>query len=210
MSSDKNIRIPQQARSIEKKKRIVDAAIDLFSEQGFQGTNAKEIASSAGVSVGTFYAYYKDKKTLLVDILGQHVDDVDQSIFHELTQMIPAGASGREIIRRAVEVSHKTHHHSPGLLRTMLAMRYTDEDIARLGEAETEALIDKFSMLLGTMKDRLRVTDMEAAARIVTNAFKETMHSVAVFGPKIEQDRLFEALIDMTATYLFKDPDEKP
>ena len=145
-----------------------------------------------------------------MDILGQHVADVDQSVFHELAQLIHTGASGREIMRRAVEMGHKTHHHSPGLLRTMLAMRYTDEDIAGLGEAETEALIVKFSMLLRTMKDRLRITDVEAAARIVTNAFKETMHSVAVFDPKIEQDRLFEALVDMTATYLFKNPDEKP
>ncbi len=54
MSSDKNIHIPQQSRSIEKKKRIMDTAMVMFSERGFQGTNAKVIALSAEVSIGTF------------------------------------------------------------------------------------------------------------------------------------------------------------
>ncbi len=70
-------------------------------------------------------------------------------------------------------------------------------------------MIDKLSILFEAMTDRLRVTDMEVAARIVVNAFEETMHSVAVFDPKIEQDRLFETLTDMVATYLFKAPDKK-
>lgn len=209
MSNEKNIRIPQQTRSIEKKNRIIDAAATLFTEKGFQGTNAKEIASRAGVSVGTFYAYYKDKKTLLMDILGQHMTDVDNSLFSEIEKLVRSGASGRDIIQQAVEVGFKSHHHSPGLLRTMLAMQYTDEGVALLSKTEGEELIQNLSRLFTAIQDRLRITDMEAAARVIANAFETTLHSVIIFESKIEQERLFNALIDMTATYLFKDPDAK-
>jgi len=209
MSTDKNIRIPQQARSIEKKKRIVDAAMELFGEKGFDGTNAKAIAKNAGVSVGTFYAYFKDKKALLMDILGQHMADVDQSVFQDLEKMIRDGASGREIIRQAVTLGAATHNHSPGLMRVMLALRYTDEDMARFSEAENEALIGKLTVLFEAMRERLRVTDMEAAAHVVGNAFEETMHSVVILESKVEKERLFDALTDMAATYLFKNPDAK-
>ncbi|WP_283816550.1 TetR/AcrR family transcriptional regulator [Pseudodesulfovibrio sediminis] len=207
MSHEKKIRIPQQTRSIEKKSRIVDAAMKLFSEKGFQKTNAKEIASEAHVSVGTFYAYYTDKKALLLDILKRHITTVDQTIFHKLNASMQTGISGREIMRRIVTEAHKTHHHPPELLRTLLAMRYTDTDIARLSETQNEALINKLATFFESIQSKLRITDMSAAARVVSNAFEETMHSVAVFDSKIEQERLFDALTDMTATYLFKDPD---
>ncbi len=62
----KNIRIPRQDRSIEKKNRIVKAAKELFAEKGFDNTDTKEISKRAGVSIGTFYAYFEDKKAILL------------------------------------------------------------------------------------------------------------------------------------------------
>lgn len=207
MSSENTVRVPQQARSIEKRNRLFKAAMTLFGEKGFQGTNAKEIAKAAGVSVGTFYAYFTDKKALLLEILGRHMAEIDMSVFSELKAMIQAGATGREIIRMTIRRGHESHHHSPELLRIMLGMRYTDEDFTRLAAAESRDMIAKLTRLLAAMGDNLRVTDLEAAAMVVSNAFEETMHSVAVFGTDTEQDRLYEALADMAAIYLFKDPD---
>jgi len=207
MSNETTVRTPQQARSIEKRNRIVEAGMALFGEKGFQGANAKEIARAAGVSVGTFYAYFTDKKALLLEILSQHMAEVDVSVFTELRAMIRGGATGREIMRRIIRLGHDSHHHAPELLRVMLAMRYTDGDFTRLAAAESRDMIAKLARLLTAMGGHLRITDREAAARVVANAFEETMHSVAVFGADIEQDRLYEALADMTAVYLFKNPD---
>ena len=207
MSSENGIRTPQQARSIEKRNRLVDAAMVLFGEKGFQGTNAKEIAGAAGVSVGTFYAYFTDKKALLLEILGRHMTEVDMSVFTELQTLIRNGATGREIMRRAIRRGHESHHHSPELLRIMLSMRYTDEDFARMVAAQSRDMIAKLTRLLAAMGGSLRIADLEAAALVVANAFEETMHSVAVFGTDIERERLYEALADMTAVYLFKSPD---
>lgn len=207
MHNENTVRVPQQARSIKKRNRVVDAALTLFGEKGFQGTNAKEVARKAGVSVGTFYAYFTDKKALLLEILARHMADVDTSVFAELQDMAQNGATGREIMRRVVRLGHESHHHSPDLLRVMLAMRYTDEDFTRVADAENKAMIAKITRLLAAMGKHLRVTDMDAAAQVVSNAFEETMHSVAVFGTDIDRDRLYEALADMTAVYLFKNPD---
>lgn len=207
MSSEETRRIPQQARSIEKKKRILEAATILIGSKGFQGTNAKEIAKEAGVSVGTFYAYFKDKKTVLMEMLGQHMAEVDQSIFQQLESMIKGGATGRDVMRKVVELGDASHHQPPALLRTLLAMRYTDEDIAQFSQAENEALIAKLVALLKTMRAQLRVTDLEAAARVVVYAFEETMHSVAISENGIEKQRLYDALTDLMSTYLYKNPD---
>ena len=55
-------RIPVQKRSIEKRKRILEAGFQLFCEKGYYKTNTIEIARHAKVSTGTVYSYFKDKK----------------------------------------------------------------------------------------------------------------------------------------------------
>jgi AcrR family transcriptional regulator len=54
----------EQARAT--RRRIVDAALALFSTQGFAGTSVKEVAERASVSEQTVYNAFGDKVGLLV------------------------------------------------------------------------------------------------------------------------------------------------
>ena len=53
----------------EKKQRnkqaIVEAAISLFSAQGYENTSIEQIARAAGVGKGTFYSYFQTKRDLI-------------------------------------------------------------------------------------------------------------------------------------------------
>ena len=62
-------REPQQARSRASRDALLEAAADLFARRGYTGTNTKDIAAQAGVSVGTLYFYFKDKRQILVTML---------------------------------------------------------------------------------------------------------------------------------------------
>lgn len=208
MNHDRATRTPMQARSMEKRRRLMDAAMRLFDTHGFDGTNAKAIAREAGVSVGTFYAYFKDKKDLLMEILGEHTAEID-SIFGKLETVAREGATGREIMRLAVKAGHASHTHPPGLLRTMLAMRYTDDDMRRIQETEETAHLKRMVGFLETLGPRLRVNDLEAAAFVLGAAFEEVMHSAIIFSQDIDRQRLHDALVDMGAAYLFTDPDAR-
>lgn len=205
----KNTREPQQARSIEKKTRILDAAMNQFDEHGFDGTNAKTIAKAAGVSIGTFYAYFTDKKALLMDVFMRHLDEVDQSVLSRMDQTVREGASGREIVRIGLKVAHATHIQQPGFMRMMLGMRYTDNSMRRFMEAEDKVIHVRLHQLLESLKPRLRVTDIEAAVTVVEKAIEEIVHASIVFDAPIEQSRIDDALVDMIATYLFKEPDAR-
>ena len=48
------------------KERLVVAAADLFTEQGYDATTVAEIAERAGVTRGTFFRYFADKREVLV------------------------------------------------------------------------------------------------------------------------------------------------
>ncbi len=46
------------------KRRILDAAMELFREKGFEGMSIRNIAERIGYSPGAIYLYYKDKSEL--------------------------------------------------------------------------------------------------------------------------------------------------
>jgi AcrR family transcriptional regulator len=48
------------------RERLVLAAVDLFTEQGYDATTVAEIAARAGVTKSTFFRYFPDKRELLV------------------------------------------------------------------------------------------------------------------------------------------------
>src|SRR5687767_11182338 len=57
----------EQAR--ETRRRILDAARELFLEQGYGATTISAIASRAGVAVQTVYAVFGSKRQLLSDLV---------------------------------------------------------------------------------------------------------------------------------------------
>jgi AcrR family transcriptional regulator len=47
-------------------QRLVVAAVDLFTEQGYDATTVAQIAERAGVTKSTFFRYFSDKREVLV------------------------------------------------------------------------------------------------------------------------------------------------
>src|SRR4051812_47355075 len=48
------------------RERLIVAAVDLFTEQGYDATTVAEIAERAGVTKSTFFRHFPDKRELLV------------------------------------------------------------------------------------------------------------------------------------------------
>jgi TetR/AcrR family fatty acid metabolism transcriptional regulator len=51
-----------------KRQLIIDAAIEVFSRNGFQNSTISEIAQKANVAEGTIYQYFKNKEDLFFSI----------------------------------------------------------------------------------------------------------------------------------------------
>jgi AcrR family transcriptional regulator len=62
---------PRQERGQETRRRIIDVALDLFREHGYDGTTMRMIASGAGVSLGNAYYYFDSKEKLVLEFYGQ-------------------------------------------------------------------------------------------------------------------------------------------
>lgn len=51
--------------SADKEVKIINAAINIFSEKGFESTRTREIAERAGVAEGTIFRYFPNKNAIL-------------------------------------------------------------------------------------------------------------------------------------------------
>lgn len=70
-------RLPLSRREREREARrreILDAAIRLFAEKGFEQTTLDEIAQKAEFGKGTIYHYFKNKEELIITYLQEGVE----------------------------------------------------------------------------------------------------------------------------------------
>lgn len=63
-----------QRRTAAKRQQIVDAAGELFFENGFAGSSMDAVVARAGVSKQTAYRYFGSKTDLLAAVLASEVD----------------------------------------------------------------------------------------------------------------------------------------
>jgi AcrR family transcriptional regulator len=76
---------PKQARIKQTKEKIIQAAIHLFQERGYEKTTSNDIAALAGVSVGSFYTYFTDKRQVLLTIFDRLSDELFHNTFESLS-----------------------------------------------------------------------------------------------------------------------------
>jgi len=75
-TAEQNEEIRQQTQ-----KQIVDAAFELFANEGYSKTSIAVVAKNAGISKGLIYHYFDSKEAILEAIfdklveIGEHVTD---------------------------------------------------------------------------------------------------------------------------------------
>lgn len=52
---------------------IIEAGVDVFCERGYQSSSVGDVHERAGVSLGTFYQYFRDKTDLIATIVAEAV-----------------------------------------------------------------------------------------------------------------------------------------
>ena len=78
--------------------RLAQAALDLYSERGFEHTTVAEIAARAGVTERTFFRHFADKREVLFGGAG-----VLQEVFETAIADAPDHASPMDLVTAALE-----------------------------------------------------------------------------------------------------------
>ena len=117
----------------ERPRQIIDAAFQLFSDQGLEGARLEEIARLAGVSKGTIYLYFPSKEELFRAVIEAKVISVIEAAEQDAERRSADTLTADEELRRYMSrqwdhlraptylamyrLVHAELHHFPDLMR---------------------------------------------------------------------------------------------
>lgn len=150
-----------QQRAVITRKKILDAAVTSFAENGFNGTTVDDIAAEAGVNKQRIYAYFGSKKKLFEAALLEvflRVKMYGSSTLEKLEQ--DPGHLSRIVLSAFLQV----HEEQPVLWRLLAWANLEGGDCANVLES---ARSDENSMLR-------RIFDRAVAEKLIKPVKFET------------------------------------
>ena len=141
------VREPKQKRSIEKKTKIIKSGLELFREKGYYNTNTIEIAKMAGVSTGTVYSYFKDKKDIYLASFEYFLDIHLQPLFDELSNT-PKPIDVEVFVNKCIDWFINFCINSKQVVNDWVLMQEADPEIMRYFFAYEDKLLSSFVAVL--------------------------------------------------------------
>jgi AcrR family transcriptional regulator len=94
-----------KAKGMATRSAILDAAHDVFKATGYYSSSISEITRRCGISMGTFYQYFKNKEQVFLEL-----NDLIISRFIDRTESLPQeGIDWQDRLREAIRL---LYHHS--------------------------------------------------------------------------------------------------
>jgi TetR/AcrR family transcriptional regulator, cholesterol catabolism regulator len=157
---------------------LCDAALDLFSRYGYQGTSHADVAAAAGIARTTFYEYFSSTEELLVELVEERLPEV----LEDLVAEVPGADPERRLaglVSRMIEFIGTDHlglilhsevpRLSPGAQRR-IAIAHEELSTAFTEVYRTGVAQGRFRALPGRLADRLMLAVIMAAGREVMEA----------------------------------------
>ena len=107
--------VPQRAASEETRRHILDTALALFRDRGFEETTIRDIAGRAGLSLGAAYYYFTGKEA----IVGAYYDYVQQEHLARSREAFAGGGDLRGRLRAALHAKIDIMQEDRRLLRAL-------------------------------------------------------------------------------------------
>lgn len=178
----------------ERRKRILDATIELASSGGFDAVQMRAVADRAEVALGTLYRYFPSKIHLLVSALGREfeqtraavadkripgesAEDRVMYVLGRTTRILQKDPNLTEALTRAfmfADASVSTEIHHVGMMMTAFLTHAigtpTGDDPTEEEIAIARVIGDVWlSSLVGWVTGRITSTDVEKSMRMAVH-----------------------------------------
>lgn len=170
------------------RSRILDAALDLFSEHGFEGTTLQQIADRLGFTKAALYYHFRSKDDLLQALHDPAAADLDRLL--DAHAALPNTAARR---RRFIE------GYLDFLLQHRRLIAYTFRDLSTLAHPAVASGSDQRR---ARMEAALAGDDLDFNGEVRIAMVFGGMHSVIARYPDADGPALRAALIDAAGTLL--------
>lgn len=194
-----------QARARRTYEALVQAAGVLFDERGFDATQTPDIAARAGVSVGTFYRYFTDKRQVYLEIMRLELAEAYHAVMDGLTPERFAGQARKDTLKDALRILLEHVTLSPKRHRVFLEMSLRDPEVFALKAAFDSEARKRLTVLCAAVCHLDEVPDPEATAYMVYTSVIECANHIAGLRGEFSMDRTraMAALTELVLRTLF-------
>lgn len=106
--------VPTQERSRQTLDDIMEAANQLFYRGGVEGTKIRDIASEAGVSVGSLYRFFPNKEALVDEYVARYMAALTDELASEDLPLRPGMDDIATVVDALIERSARVRSHYVG------------------------------------------------------------------------------------------------
>jgi len=194
---------PQQARSLEKRTKLLRAARLLFAERGYEATSIQQIAAKGGAAAGAFYIYFHSKRQLLVELMNELL----QRLASLNLQPTSGGDNARIGLRNFLGSVFRTDREYYGVVRAWQEAALSDAELGAMQktiEAWTNARVLGVFQLLQRHPQARRDCDLPAFGRMMDRHFWSLLARGSRMKPR-DFDHEVELAADVIYHYLFHD-----
>jgi TetR/AcrR family transcriptional regulator, transcriptional repressor of aconitase len=150
-------RSPEHMR--ERRKQILDAAIECVLKKGWARTTVDDVATRARLSKGGIYVHFANKRELLVGIAKRNIEEIETlanlSTFKDLRRMLLAGIN--------LLASPRGHAIATSNLEFQLEAA-RDPELQQIFRAGAARLIEVFSRVVQRLRPDLAASEASTTA----------------------------------------------
>ena len=196
-------RDPVQARGIQTREKIINAGEKLFIQNGFHNILADDIAREAGVSVGSFYGYFEDKRALFLAVLerssmvmlGRTIEQLSSLLVDEQIDV-------EKLIRKIINMLIDTHRVIFPLYQEAQQMAVFDESVRNYMLESDRSTRDVFEKMISRLNPQLGEKRLRIAAYVVYHASEGIVHDlVSSQETEINQEELVREVASLFNAY---------
>jgi len=197
---------PQQARSIEKRRKLLESGRILFGAKGYEATSIGEITSRAGAAAGAFYQYFSSKRQFLIVLMNELIERLSR-----LDLRPRGGANLRTGLHEFLGAAFRVDIAYFGVVRAWQEAALTDAELGKMQrqiESWTQARVLGVFQRLQEHPDAPRHRDLPTFARMMDRHFWSLLARGSRLPPR-DFNREVKVAADVIYHYLFCGPRQK-
>lgn len=194
-------KLEEHNRREVRQKELFEAALKVFSKQGYHAAQISDIIKEAGVARGTFYLYFKSKREIfsfLLDHIFKEVRNVVETLPREAADQIPIKIKGN--LQRITHLLIQKPEYARVLLGESVSL-----------DAESNQQLKRFYQLLlgfiqsairqGQEMEFVRPANIELLSVAILGTIKEIFYQRFLgdisFNPQNAVEELYQTILSM-------------
>ncbi len=192
-------RQPQQKRSQERVERILDAAVEVFDEVGFETATINAIASRCNTAIGSLYQFFPDKSAIFNALELRHLKRV-RAAWAKLDSISITTLPFETFIKTIVTI-YRQIFDSP-TSRLLFIQFFTSKAMFQtIDDSLTQQGIDFQAKLLQARNPQLNPEKCQLVAEICVQAANALL-VVALRSQEAHRQAIFEQIEELMIAYL--------